>query len=243
MAYQLHKSISECRYGDSVDVRKARRAGNHSDSIDQKFPDLAYLSLGGANPRNVSLLNNSRGGTFFLFNAAPPAFKGLKQSVVKKEKVFCTDHSIFSDNFDEKTASLVRRFIYFIENSLPRSSTVELRTNREVEYTLPIVDVMLQHASIIQSYKEAGWSLSEKCNMKQSHSLWLDPMNSDLEFQVARESKDWIDGVATDFADWLVSKLPSALFELGDAEHYYFKKTCLDELVVFERSTPKFGTK
>lgn len=243
MAYQLHKSIAECRYGDSVDVRKARKSGNYSNSIDQKFPDLAYLNIGGANPQNVSLLNSSRGGTFFLLNAAPPAFKGLRKTIVNKESVFCADHSIFSDNFDEKTASLVRRFIYFIESSLPRSSTVELRTKREVEYTLPIVDVLLQHASIIQSYKEAGWSLSAKCNMKQSHSLWLDPMNPDLKFQAARESKEWIDGVATDFADWLVSKLPSSLFDLGDAEHYYFKKTCLDELVVFERSTPKLGVK
>jgi CRISPR-associated protein Csy1 len=242
LVQKLHDEISNCRYGDSVEVRKAFRNGIHNDSITQSFRELAYLQVGGANPQNVSLLTSGRGGVSFLLNSAPPKQLSRKTPLFDKQLVTEVDVNIFSAHFKSKVSLLIERFVRFIEDASSKGTTFTLRYRRDYSFTLPIIDLLLLHAQNIQSL-DAGWSSSALCRMNSAYAFWLDPMNPDSSFQEARESKEWLDTVANDFSEWLISCLSSPNFALGNSEKLYFKKIFLNELKSLERVTQTFGVK
>lgn len=242
LVQKLHEEIASCRYGDSVEIRKAFRKGIHHDSLAQSFRDLAYLQVGGANPQNVSLLTSGRGGVVFLLSSAPPKQSSQKIPLFDKTLVTEVDEDIFSAHVEAKTSHLVKRFIRFIKDSMSKGATFRLRYQRDYSFTLPIVDLLLTHAQGIQSL-EPGWSSHAFCRMSSAYALWLDPMNPDASFQESRKSKEWVDRVANDFAEWLMARLASPDFSLGNSEKLYFKKIFLNELKSLERVTQTFGVK
>ena len=235
LAHELYHEVRRTRYGDSKEIRDARKADKYHENLDERFLNLAVQNFGGSKPQNISQLNNERHGETFLLNCAPPNWKRIASPPVSSS-------SLFGRELSFKTATLIRDFRLFLENLREDEKNVHIRRQRDNTYLLPIIDAVLNHVAVIQMMKDhAGWSNSDECKMKPNHALWLDVYNSDETFQKNREKGDWLTLIATDFASWLTHKLKSnkEKYILGDIEHAYFSKLFLHQLKHFERSTPK----
>ncbi|CED57552.1 CRISPR-associated protein, Csy1 [Aliivibrio wodanis] len=237
LAHELYHEVRRTRYGDSKEIRDARKSGKYHEKLDERFLNLAVQNFGGSKPQNISQLNNERHGETFLLNCAPPNWKYIASPPISSS-------SLFGRELSFKTATLICEFRLFLENLREDEKNVHIRRQRDNAYLLPIIDTVLNHVAVIQMMKDhAGWSNSDECKMKPNHALWLDVYNSDETFQKNREKGDWLTLIATDFANWLTHKLKSnkEKYILGDIEHAYFSKLFLHQLKHFERSTPKLG--
>jgi CRISPR-associated protein Csy1 len=236
LAHKLHKKVTGTRFGDSKEIRDARRAHKYHDAIDTSFLNTAIQSFGGSKPQNISQLNSERYGQNYLLNAAPPVFKAQVKPPI-------TQLSIFNRQFTYKVSNYLRDFKTFLTNLTPEQRNFKIRYQRDHHFTLPIIDQLMIHAANIQRL-EAGWATlpDTEIKLKQAHALWLDVYNPNHSFQQEREKQDWLTTVATDFASWLIKQLKNnEHYQLSDIEHAYFAKLCLHQLKRFERATPKRG--
>lgn len=236
LAHELHKQVTKTRFGESKDIREARRKGNFHQALDESFPATALQNFGGSKPQNISQLNSERYGQSFLLNCAPPTYQA-------QSKPPLTSASIFNREFGFKTSTLVREFKAFLTGLTEQDRNFKTRYKRDYGFVQPLLDSLFNHAVQIQSLTEhAGWASDEQCQMKREHALWLDVNNPSTAFQTEREKKDWLEVIASDFSLWLLRKLENKQhYLLGDVEQQYFKKLCLHELKAFERNTPKLG--
>ena len=237
LAHELYHEVRRTRYGESKEIRDARKADKYHEKFDERFLNLAVQNFGGSKPQNISQLNNERHGQTFLLNCAPPQWKRISSPPMKNA-------TLFGQELSFKTASLTRDFRLFLENLREDERNAHVRRQRDNAYLLPIIDTVLNHVAVIQMMTEyAGWSNSDECKMKPSHALWLDVYNTDEGFQKSREKGDWLAFIAIDFSNWLTHKLKShkEKYVLGDSEHAYFSKLFLHQIKHFERSTPRLG--
>lgn len=232
MAHEMYRQVTATRFGDSKDIRDARRKGHFHTELDQSFPATAVQSFGGSKPQNISQLNSERYGQAFLLNCAPPKY----QAQIKPP---LTSTSFFNRQLTYKTARLLREFKAFLEGLTEQESNFNTRYQRDYHYVRPIIDTVLNHAAMIQSLSDhAGWANNEKCVLKAEHGLWLDINNLNSKFQTEREKGEWLLVVMQDFARWLTYQLKSKDgYVLGDVEQNYFSKLFLKELKRFERGT------
>jgi CRISPR-associated protein Csy1 len=236
LAHELHKQVTKTRFGESKNIRDARKKGHFHQVLDENFPATAVQNFGGSKPQNISQLNSERYGQSYLLNCAPPTYQA-------QSKPPLTSASIFNREFGFKTSMLIREFKAFLTGLTEQDRNFTTRYKRDYGFVQPLLDSLFNHAVQIQSLIEhAGWANNTESKMKHEHALWLDVNNPSATFQTAREKGDWLEVVANDFSLWLLRKLENKQHYLvGDVEQQYFKKLCLHELKVFERHTPKLG--
>jgi CRISPR-associated protein Csy1 len=187
--------------------------------------------FGGSQPQNISQLNTERHGQGFLLNCAPPSYQAQTKPPV-------TSLTLFNRQFSALTRPLVVEFKAFLTGLTDNDRNFKMRYTRDFHYVKPLIDTLLNLVAAIQAIPDsAGWSNSPECKMKRAHQLLLDIDNPDAAFQREREQGDWLVVVASDFAHWLLRSVANKdRYLLGDVEHSYFKKLCLQELRAFERS-------
>jgi len=234
LAHRLYQEISKARFGDSKDIRDARRNGLYAEQQDVSFSNTLVSIAGGSKPQNISQLNSERYGQTFLLNSAPPRYEYKRKPPTNRT-------SMFDRQFSFKAFESIKKFKDFLENLKDSDKNFKTRYQRDFNYVQPIIDMLLNEAMNVQSMEgDAGWSNDESCRLRHIYSLWLDINNPDEKFQSERAKLNWIDEVAQDFANWMKQQLKSKEYKLGDAEHGYFKKLCLIRLKEFERNTPVF---
>lgn len=234
LAHKLHKKVTETRFGDSKDIRDARRANKYDARIDVSFPNTAVQTFGGSKPQNISQLNSERYGQNFLLNTAPPIFQAQAKPPINSS-------SLFNRQLSYKVSGYLRDFKAFLSNVKPEENNFKVRYKRDYHFILPMLDQLMIHATNIQTLP-AGWASEPYCQLKHAHALWLDVYNLNESFQREREKLDWQAVIAADFASWLIKKLKNdEKYRLGDIEHAYFSKVCLHQLKRFERNTPKLA--
>lgn len=234
LAHNLHKKVTETRFGDSKDIRDARRANKYHVRMDISFPNTAVQSFGGSKPQNISQLNSERYGQNFLLNTAPPTFQAQVKPPINNS-------SLFNRQLTYKVSGYLRDFKAFLSNLKPEENNFKVRYKRDYHFILPILDQLMSHAANIQTLP-AGWASESHCKLKHAHALWLDVYNPNQSFQREREKLDWQAVIAADFASWLIKQLKNdEKYRLGDIEHAYFSKVCLQQLKRFEHNTPKLA--
>ncbi|QGW03907.1 type I-F CRISPR-associated protein Csy1 [Proteus terrae subsp. cibarius] len=230
LSQELYFKIRQSRYGDSKEIRDAYKKGLYDERSNVYFLETAVQMFGGSKPQNISQLNSERHGQGFLLNCAPPTY----QAQIKPP---LHSLSIFNRQFSFQTNALIREFKAFLAGLTEKDRNFKTRYQRDYHYVKPLIDSLLNFIAEIQSIPNcSGWSNSPECKMKRAHQLLLDIDNPDLVFQREREQGDWLESVANDFSLWLLRKLENKqVYVLGDVEHRYFKKLCLNELRTFER--------
>ncbi|MGO2510098.1 MAG: type I-F CRISPR-associated protein Csy1 [Vibrio hibernica] len=230
MAHEMHRQVTSTRFGESKEIRDARRKGHYHGELEQSFPATAVQNFGGSKPQNISQLNSERYGQSFLLNCAPPRYQA-------QTKPPLTSTSFFNRQLSYKSAGLLREFKTSLEGLTEQESNFNTRYQRDYHYVRPIIDTVLNHAAMIQSLSDhAGWANNEKCVLKAEHGLWLDINNLNSKFQTEREKGEWLLVVMQDFSRWLTYQLKSKDgYVLGDVEQNYFSKLFLKELKRFER--------
>ncbi|GAC15832.1 type I-F CRISPR-associated protein Csy1 [Aliiglaciecola lipolytica] len=234
LAHNLHKKVTGTRFGDSKNIRDARRSNKYDERIDVSFPDTAVQTFGGSKPQNISQLNSERYGQNFLLNTAPPTFQAQVKPPINNT-------SLFNRQLTFKVSGYLRDFKAFLSNLKPEENNFKVRYKRDYHFILPILDQLMIHAANIQTLP-TGWATESHCKLKQAHALWLDVYNPHESFQREREKLDWQAVIAADFASWLMKQLKNdEKYRLGDIEHAYFSKVCLHQLKRFEHNTPKLA--
>ena len=234
LAHNLHKKVTETRFGDSKDIRDARRANKYHERMDISFPNTAVQTFGGSKPQNISQLNQERFGQNFLLNTAPPTFQAQVKPPINNT-------SLFNRQLTYKVSGYLRDFKAFLSNLKPEENNFKVRYKRDYHFILPILDQLMSHSANIQTLP-AGWASEANCRLKHAHALWLDVYNPNESFQREREKLDWQAVIAADFASWLIKQLKNdEKYRLGDIEHAYFSKVCLHQLKRYEHNTPKLA--
>lgn len=237
LAHKLHNAVTQTRFGEEVKViKEARKKEHYHPQNSVSFVETAVQNFGGSKPQNISQLNSERYGQSFLLNCAPPSYQTQVKAPLNQT-------SFFNRELSYLTAQNVKEFKAFLANLKGRDRNFKTRYKRDFWYTQPILDTLFERAALLQNQAElSGWATSPGVKMKKAHCLWLDVFNDNASFQAEREKREWQEEVAHDFATWLLRKLENKdVYLLGDNEHSYFKKLCLQQLKAFERHTPKLG--
>lgn len=236
MAHKLFQSVNNTRFGESIEVRKARKSEIYNEKFDITYSCVVKQTFGATKNarRNFSRLNIDRDGVGYLLNSAPPAWISQAKSPINYS-------SILNRQFYFKVSRLIREFKTFLIGLRPDERNFQVRYKRDYQFILPIVDELMNYAASVQAMP-GGWSSDADCKLKIQHALWLDLRNPNESFQRERDREDWLPIVSADFASWLNKQLKNdEHYKLGDIEHAWFKKLCMKQLQQFERATPKLG--
>lgn len=237
LTHKLHNAVTQTRFSEeSKSIKEARKKGYYHQQDSVSFVATAVQNFGGSKPQNISQLNSERYGQCFLLNCAPPSYQAKIKSPAQQT-------SFFNREFSYQTAQNVKEFRAFLASLKESDRNFKTRYKRDFWYTQPILDTLFERVALLQNQTElSGWATETDVKMKKAHCLWLDVFNDNAAFQSDREKNKWQEEVAHDFATWLLRKLENKdAYLLGDNEHSYFKKLCLQQLKAFEQHTPKLG--
>jgi|SRR5690606_820983 len=216
LAQAMYERITASRFSDEAKAaRKARREGVYHESVTVDYPLTAIQTFGGTKPQNVSQLNSSRRGRSFLLSCQPPTWAARLTPPVKHERAFWNEY----DRRARRTAKALQKFLL---NNINRDSNKLIRETR-ADYVDSLIDLLLQFAAEVQGLTEyAGWSAESQLSIAEQ--LWLDPLRDDPEFRRLRETKDWQQDIANQFANWLNHKLKNDKLVMKDIEHREWSK-------------------
>lgn len=216
LSQAVYERITASRFSDAAQAaRKARRNGVFCESEVVDYPATAVQSFGGTKPQNVSQLNASRRGKSFLLSCRPPSWVTRLRPLLQHERAFWNE-------YDRRAWSTAKALQKFLLDNLERDSNKSIRDTR-ADYLDSLIDLLFQFAAEVQSLTEyAGWSADSKLSIAEQ--LWLDPLRDDPEFRKLRETKDWQQDIANQFANWLNHKLKHDKLIMKDVEHREWSK-------------------
>ncbi|WP_404299102.1 type I-F CRISPR-associated protein Csy1 [Halomonas sp.] len=197
LAAHFYRVIQDSRWSESAQAaRNARKTNKAHPQGVTEFPNLARLTIGGANKQNVSQGNAERRGINYLLDARAPQWH---QQEVRPP--------LGSRSFFSLTSH--RRQTYGLVNALTTFLLSDPATNRFTRRRIDgMVDSLIDHflvsASAVKSLP-GGWSTDERCRIPLAQRAWLDPETvAEGEPKASVDTLPWWqDEVAADFGAWL----------------------------------------
>lgn len=172
--------------------REARRKGIQHPGYAELF-NITEIAYGGANARNVGVLNNRHRGSSYLLSSTPPSLP--KRHTKLPRRNFFTE-CLLKRDFEELFTSLYKIFGTDYNN-------LAIREARERIYET-IIDRIIQKAWVLQEL-DGGWSEREYYGFLPTYQkLWLDAAN-------AEERSDfdtWFPLCAEEMTRWICSYVP-----------------------------------
>lgn len=213
LAQAMHQRMVALRFSEeSKAVWQTRRDKKwHSQPL-VVFPNTAVMNFGGTKPQNISALNSSRGGRVWLLSSSAPQWEIQDKAPVGIKTIFG------QGPFERNTRQIRRRLTDLLIKT--RGDKNEVIRRQCERYADQIIDMLFNVAADIQRRDWAGWTQSEKCQLKAHQKLWLDPWRAkiDASFFNERDKDEWQELVADDFALWLNSHLRRAELKVGQTE-------------------------
>ena len=215
LAHVVHTEIQEDCFGESAETARDDRQGNkYSEHVLHEYPNLAVQKLGGANPRNVSLLNNKRNGINYLFSSCPPSWRSRQiRPIFYQESVF----SVFEKH--PAIQKVLTKLRQLLEKAPKRNAPT--RKKRDA-YILTIIGNLRQYVEELLSLTP-GWTSDNRCHLADEERCWLDPFATakDPDFSELWTDLNWAPEIERRFANWLNSQLRQNL-PMGDDEHTHW---------------------
>jgi CRISPR-associated protein Csy1 len=213
LAQAMHQRMVALRFSEeSKAVWQARRDKKWHPQPLVMFPNTAVMNFGGTKPQNISALNSSRGGRVWLLSSSAPQWEIQDKAPVGIK-------TIFGQGPFERNTRQIRRLLTDLLIRTGDYNNVAIRRQRD-SYMDEIIDILFNVAADIQRSDWAGWTQSEKCQLKAHQKLWLDPWRAkiDASFFNERDKDEWQELVADDFALCLNSHLRRAELKVGQTE-------------------------
>lgn len=186
---------------------------NFSKSDDAcRIMNLTTVKFGGAQPQNISILNNKNRGGMYLLPSVPPLLQKREIRLPKKNFFFETLlNSDYSDNFEELNALFNNKH-----------HNLEARTKRQ-NIVSEMIDAILLTSHRVQEVA-AGWSDDSKYeNLFAAQKRWLDAKYTDDELTDIDIAE-----ISEQFARWLMRRYRRIFKKehasLGDTEFVYFQE-------------------
>lgn len=226
LAHAVHAEIQEARFGEPNKLaRQAYRDRGAHETPYRDYRNLVARKLGGAKPHNISQLNSERGGVnYLLASLPPPGWKSSRLGRPRSSSDLWNQFYYFGD---------VRKLIQDLAKLLLSNPDPVMKTRIAREGIEQALGAHLPaFADRVQATLEPGWTRDPECKLDLDEMLWLDPlrMRDDEEFEAAYQRGDWIDEVASRFANWVNAQLHDAgLHAVGDAEYMHWARQAIIE--------------
>ena len=209
LVHRVYQTLQDDRFGEGAKAaREARKAAEWHDRPVHEYPHLAIQKLGGTKPQNISQLNSERRGDNCLLASLPPVW----QSPTIKP-VLCVASLFEVFRWRREVRTLAAHLRRYLESDPARNKETRERRDELVE---SLLDELMQFTAEVQTLA-VGWSADAKCDLPRHQVAWLDPEGADAS------TTDMIDGMASDFANWLNGQLRDPL-PMGDAEYLHWRK-------------------
>lgn len=223
LAKELYDKVKHDLFSDETkEARNCKKKNLPSEHTITSYPGLCIQKHGGTNPRNISMLNSSAGGTAYLYKSLPPEWKSIQKPPQKQND--------FWYEFIGRCFHVLIDLVNYLKSVENKDSNLEIREliKGHIENA---VDTLICYATEVQRFKP-GWSNHSKISL--SEKFWLDPNNEELKKQ--REQDDWMNDIANQFARKIVAFLEKkGIKKVDDHEHDRLKKECLSALKEVER--------
>ncbi len=231
LAHALNLKLSD---KEQKRVRAIQQKNRYSEEYRISYPNNAVRMVTQSNHGNASQLNGKRGGRLTLLQSQPPTWKNeLKPPIYKSSFFYAIPWNVvFNENID-----YLRDFLLRFERlglSFKDPKKIEW-IKRWVEQ---IIDEVFAYCASVQNMP-SGWSSIEDIKLKVEHRYLLDPFRKDMEFQEARNLREWQTVVCKDFANWLNGRLKGRDRQFTpQPEHIRLWKELMEEqLREFDEST------
>ena len=167
------------------DAYKKKDKPSKGDKYQQIY-NLTEIGIGGANPRNISTLNNYFRGKMYLLPSLPPELQ--RRKVSKPNRSFFVSN-LFIKDFLEAFEKLHK--IYSKDKN-----NLEIR-NKARKDEKRIINMIMFRACLLQE-ETAGWS-DGKIQLSQSEKIWLDNKYDEQR----KNDTSWHDEIAGATARWI----------------------------------------
>ncbi|KTL60440.1 type I-F CRISPR-associated protein Csy1 [Photorhabdus laumondii subsp. laumondii] len=201
LAHAMYQRIAESRFGESSkEINKAKKEERWHPETRVSYADTAVQNFGGTKPQNISYLNSVSSGRVWLLPCYVPNWQDIPNPPMKHTSIFRS-----RSEFDTLARSTVWKMQWYLLKVQDLESNVEIRRRRQ-EYVDEIIDILFNYVAGVQNLVSSkGWSADDKCKLKRSQQLWLDPYRCQLDeiFEFERDGGDWKKEIAYDFGHWL----------------------------------------
>lgn len=246
LAHGFYKAIQEDRFHAAKNKKESDQVRMSSY---RSFPGIAVRYLGGANPINVSVLNNKRyeserKGANHLLAGVPPVWKdqGTKPPL-RMASVFDMKRGVIGR--DRTLVLIVKALRLFLKSVVDVDNNMHIRDKR-AELVQAIIDRVLDIATELQCLN-GGWSADPACKLSWAQKQWLDvdaleaaqaayeetqtaPSTATDSVSAAPVATEWRESVAEDFARWFNATISTDKTPMGDDEFVKWKYTFLESL-------------
>jgi CRISPR-associated protein Csy1 len=217
VAHTLHASLQASRFSD--EAKAARTAKREARADANGYSDLlglAFVSMGGSKPQNISQLNSERGGKGHLLAAGPPLWQSEAIKPPRGESVF--DGAFTRRKHVRELTTDLREFLIAVNAS--NRNNVDIRIARSEKVT-EIVDAFVLYVSTL-FLLPTGWSMQNECELDVFERVAFDPL-ADHDDEDLKQTRDWPAVLATRFAAWLNGAIRTDTTPMGADEQRDWK--------------------
>lgn len=214
LSQAIYNEINHSRFSQQMKaIRAAKKAHKPCEDTLVAYPNLAVTVSGGAHPKNVSQLNDGRGGRTYLLDARPPTWRAQQRP--PKDNAILFNHPSLIYN-TERTVKRIAQFMLVI---LQKTSNEQRRAHVQ-SMVFQIAEHVINEVALWQQLP-AGWSDVYQ-TLPVHYAKWLDPQNPRWK----EENQDWQEAVSCDFGLWLKDRVDKAA---GSGEKFHLSKGEADE--------------
>ncbi len=196
-ATSLSQQIFEDRIKSKYSKRSDKFFLERNERVD--FVSMAYINFGGEHAKNVSVLNANRGGKGYVFSCQAPVWKAQDNAYQKQVKIF--DNGIIRYRAKEAIEFLTEYILRF--QKLEVSFAKPTRKVWLEQWVHEVLQVTTDYADEIIFSNSPNWTNTLTNKFNQTYQYWLDPYNTNDNFQQNRADIDWQATISQDFAKWL----------------------------------------
>ncbi len=233
LASIFKQKINTLRYSpENIEARKSRYSKTAKQQPYISINEIAYKTLGGTKPQNISQLTSREGGRNLLLPVIPPKIESKRVLRINKRST-----SIFDKRLRAHLKSALSELYQVIE---AKKNTMH-EDNKRKRALVIILSELFILAKVIHGKYDAGWS--RDYNLNSAEQYWLDPYRAELEdeeeFAQQREKADWLEDITRRFGQWLnkclQDKFPHIKDDFGDAESLEWRKTIRNTIKASQR--------
>lgn len=223
LTHTLYQKIQQRYEAENKKAKDNRYAEKAPQKPYISCPDLAYNTLGGTKPQNVSSLNSRQKGKNYLLPSLP------KKNIFKNDQFYLPKNAetLFTTQLAQYCQTYFKRLVQIAKN--PKNNkeirTQYLETLTEILHNITTIAATLQQ-------QEAGWT-KKYTKLAPAFKYWLDPKRAELEgeeeFKTQRTQTPWLESIQQQIAFWINAQLkyhlPNALkTSISEAEHKEWEK-------------------
>lgn len=187
---KLKKKIVDVLFSEeSKQEREKYRKGEFGKHGFSRLPNLTLVGYGGTKTQNISTLNSSSGGKFYLLPSLPPV---LQERDFRLPRFDFFKESIWVNSFKNE-------FQWFHQILKQDRNNYSVRESRD-RAIYQIVDRVIDHVWSIREHSE-GWSEGTRySNLPRSQKILLD----NLHREERCSSDEWTKEVLESFSRWII---------------------------------------